>query len=346
MSRLAIVGAGASGLAAAWALRDSDIECTVFEKSRGFSGRAATRGRNGVRYDHGANYIRIESSEVRAVLHDALPTDELVEVEGDVWTFDEFGVIEPGDADSNRAPKWTYRSGISTLGKLLVDQASAKVQRQTRIERLHRDSSGWHVEDMEGATDGPFDFVLLTPPAPQSRDIVAASAWMSATKETVESALAAADYQSQFTVVLACSAPVERPDGCYALLNTDRAHPIAWLSFEDAKPGHVPEGQSVLIVQMAPEWTARHFDAGHDALVSEVRPLVETLLETLLPPLEWTDHQRWRYALPRAAAEAETLRRGEAAGLFFAGDMLVGKGRVGRALQTGLDVADRIQSQV
>jgi hypothetical protein len=346
MSRLAIVGAGVSGLAAAWALRDTDIDITLFEKSRGFSGRAATRGGDGIRYDHGANYISIESDSVRRVLHEALPSDELVEVEGNVWTFDEFGVIEPGDPDSNADPKWTYRSGISTLGKLLAEQADAEVLRQTRVRRLDRTSPTWHVEDTEGMRFGPFDAVLLTPPAPQSRKIVADSAWAAPAKGTVESGLAAAAYQSQFTVVLGCSAPVERPDGCYALLNTDRAHPIAWLSFEEDKPGHVPEGQSVLIVQMSPEWTADHFDAGHDTLVAEVRPLVETLLETPLPPLEWSDHQRWRYALPTSAVDTEALREGEEAGLFFAGDMLVGKGRVGRALQTGLEVAPRVKSHL
>ena len=41
--KLAIIGAGVSGLSAAWALKDSDWEVSVFEKSRGPSGRAATR---------------------------------------------------------------------------------------------------------------------------------------------------------------------------------------------------------------------------------------------------------------------------------------------------------------
>ncbi|MDX1531103.1 MAG: NAD(P)-binding protein, partial [Rhodothermales bacterium] len=59
---LAIIGAGAAGLAAAFGLRDSGVAVTLFEKSRGVSGRAATRRRTADgqtwRYDHGAQYVK------------------------------------------------------------------------------------------------------------------------------------------------------------------------------------------------------------------------------------------------------------------------------------------------
>ena len=58
MNKLAIIGAGPSGLAAAYALKDEPLEITMLEKSRGVSGRAATRRREGACYDHGANYFK------------------------------------------------------------------------------------------------------------------------------------------------------------------------------------------------------------------------------------------------------------------------------------------------
>ena len=42
------------------------------------------------------------------------------------------------------------------------------------------------------------------------------------------------------------------------------------------------------------------------------------------------------------ALRPEILQKAEAAGLFFAGDATVGKGRVSLALRSGLEVADRI----
>ena len=58
MDRVAVVGAGLSGLAAAFKLREQKVEVCLFEKSRGLSGRAASRSRNGCRYDYGANYFK------------------------------------------------------------------------------------------------------------------------------------------------------------------------------------------------------------------------------------------------------------------------------------------------
>ena len=59
-------------------------------------------------------------------------------------------------------------------------------------------------------------------------------------------------------------------------------------------------------------------------------------------PLPWWDSPRWRSAHPFPAADAEGLRAAETRGLYFAGDALVGKGRVGGALQTGLEAAARL----
>ncbi|MFQ3320556.1 MAG: renalase, partial [Natronomonas sp.] len=69
---LAIVGAGAAGAAATYALRDTDVDVTVFEKSRGVCGRAATRRKHGCRYDHGANYVKSNSPRVNELITETL----------------------------------------------------------------------------------------------------------------------------------------------------------------------------------------------------------------------------------------------------------------------------------
>ena len=341
--RLAIVGAGVSGLAAAWALRNTELDVVVFEKSQGYSGRAATRGQHGVRYDHGANYFKIDSERVEHLICSELPTDELVEIPGDVWTFDAEGQVQPGDDDANAASKWTYRNGISTIGKLLAEAANAVVHRETRVEHVERQDGAWRVRTDTAETYGPFDAVLLTPPAPQTIAILQASEGAHSARTALVDAMREARYPSQFTVVLGYDQPISRPGDFFALLNLDRKHPIAWLSFEEDKPGHVPDGQSVLIVQMAPHWTEAHYEASHNVLVDRVVALVEDVLDTSLAAPTWSDHQRWRYALPNKAAATSEMEAAEAAGLFVAGDALVGKGRVQRALGTGLDAATQIR---
>lgn len=331
-----------AGCAAAFALHEAAVDVTLFEKSRGVSGRAATRRRNGVHYDHGANYIKPHNDRVRDLLQAMLPASGLVTIDPPVWTFDEAGTRAPGD--DRDGEKWTYRSGISTVGKLLVEASGATLHRQTRVARVEVQDEGWALWDVNETSLGLFDAVLLTPPAPQTIDLLAASSLPDPLEERLRNALEPADYRSQFSIVLCFAEPLPRPEPWYALVNTDGEHDIAWLSVEDDKPGHVPEGSSVLVVQMAPGWTQAHYDDALEDLVEAVVPLVESLTGWTLPPPAWTDRQRWRYALPNAQADVEALQAGEPHGLFVAGDALVGKGRVSQALEKGLDVAGRIRT--
>ena len=61
--RIAILGAGLAGIAAAQTLRAAGCETVVFEKSRSYGGRCATRIWNGDVVDHGAQYFTVGSSE-------------------------------------------------------------------------------------------------------------------------------------------------------------------------------------------------------------------------------------------------------------------------------------------
>jgi predicted NAD/FAD-dependent oxidoreductase len=347
MSRpsVAVVGAGAAGLAAAWALRDA-AEVVVFEKSRGVAGRAATRRRTTPegtwRYDHGAQYVKTPEGEAHRLIHDVLPTDGLVGIDRPVWTFDGDGRVAPGDEGHDRGGKWTYRAGVSELGKRLAEASGATVRTETAVRRIERTAQGWTVQ-AEGAPDAPFDAVVLTPPAPQSADLVQASALDADLRALLVDGLRRATYRKIYALVLAYAQPLRRPGDAYAFVNTDGAHPVSWIAFEEDKPGHAPRG-SLLIAHMAAGWTRDHYGLDLGDLVAAARPLLGDLLGTPLGEPDWADRQRWRYALPDTAADADALALGAAHGLFFAGDFMAGKGRVHLAVESGLDAADRIRS--
>lgn len=340
--RIALIGAGPAGLATAWAVRDEPVEAIFFEKSRGVSGRATTRRRHGAAYDHGANYFKTTHPAVHHLVHTALPTADLVRIERPVWTFDGGGTLRPGDPAHEAAPKWNYRGGINTLGKLLAASLPFEVRAQVRVERLAQTPAGWQLTSAEGDDLGLFDAVVLTPPAPQTRDLLAAGHLDDALQARLLAATGAVSYRAQLAFMLAFAPSLERPHPFYALVATDAAHPVAWLGFEDDKPGHVPAGESLLVVQMAPGWSKKHYDTPPKHLLPEVVRAVESLLGAPLPSPRWTDHQRWRYALPNGAADAEALAAGAAVGLFFAGDWVAGEGRVAAALQSGLDTGARL----
>ncbi len=334
--RVGIIGAGMAGLGVAIALHDAPVETILIEKSHGPSGRAATRRRDGIAYDHGANFIDLSAvEEVRGVFERWVPEHERAPVAGAIWTHDAEGNRSPGRNEIQQ--RFSLKDGISRLGRHLSEASGAVLRTETRATSVHRAETGWIVEAEEEKTLGPFDALVLTPPAPQAAALLTHD-----DQADLRRALADVSYRSQFSVVLALTHPLPAHDGIYAYLNTDRTHPIAWLSFESRKPGHVPEGQEVLIVQMAHAWTAEHYDDDRDDLAQRATALAEHLLGARLD-VAWHDVQRWRYALPNSALDLSTVRAAEETGLYVAGDAVVGKGRVAESLASGLDVGRRVR---
>ncbi|WP_440989008.1 NAD(P)/FAD-dependent oxidoreductase [Haloarchaeobius baliensis] len=337
---IAVVGAGVAGVGVADACRDTPVEVTLYDKASGISGRAATRRKHGCRYDHGANYIKPgEDAWVDDLLAE-LGSDGLADIELPVWTHDADGTIAEGRGDEG--PKWTYTEGITQFAKRVRKRAGATVHTETRIESIaHEDDGEWTLTDTDGESHGPFDAVVLTPPAPQTADLLAATDWDDERLDRLHVAVDAVAFRTIRTVLLHYPFELERP--WYALVDPDRAHPVGWLSREECKPGHVPDGQSLLVVQMAPDWSVERYDEPLDSAADVVAELVADLLDDArLTDPDWVDDQGWRYALPDSSIDAADARCAEDAGLFVAGDWVAGEGRVHLAFENGRTVGERI----
>lgn len=344
MPRIAIIGAGLSGLAAAFRLSETDHEIVVFEKSKGYAGRAASRLRNGCRYDHGANYFKLNCNEVARLLFEDLPTDDLCRILGDVCPFDRSGTISPGDPVQNAGAKWNYRGGINTLGKLMVEVGQLDVRRESRISALELDKDGWSLSGEGVEETGKFDTILLTAPAPQSVELLGSLSGEEGITLPLIAELKRAQYHSQFSVIFNYLGKYSLPGEAYALINSDREHPIAWLSHENQKAGRVPPGETLLIAQMAPDWTQDHYHEPLATIIEDADKAVRGLLPELdLPRPQWADTQRWRYAHPHTAASLEATKPGAQIGLFLAGDAFIGKGRIPRTIETGFAAAKNIR---
>ena len=339
---VAIVGAGAAGAGAAYALRDADVDLTVFEKSRGVCGRAATRRKNGCTYDHGANYVKSDDDRVSDLLTEVLDDDGLVDIEEPIWTFDGDGEISEGrDADEH---KWSYEAGITQLGKRLFAETDAAIEHGIRVAEPVREDDGWRLRDDGGSDLGAFDAVLLTPPAPQTSDLFGSANWEHRLCRELRRKTATVPYRTIVSAVLHYPFEIDLP--YYGLVNTDKEHHIGWLSREDCKDGHVPDGESLLVVQMANDWSVEHYDVGTTELTDAVSDLVADLLDDddLAVP-DWTDSQFWRYAQPEGSIEDGVLEKAASHDLYFAGDWVAGEARVHAALRSGLETGERMSER-
>jgi len=338
-SHVGVVGAGAAGASAAYALRNAPATVTLFEKSRGLCGRAATRRRGERTYDYGANYCKSDDPVVTDLVTERLPSDGLVEAEGPVWTFDGDGEIAAGrDADDH---KWTWEAGITQLAKRLLAETDATVHRETRVEDLQQTGDGWRLTDDAGTDLGHFDAILLTPPAPQTADLLSTVDRDGDDPTHLTTAVDDVAYRPVLTAVAGYDRPLDRP--YYALVNTDDAHAVGWVAREECKPGHVPAGESLLVIQMGPDWSRRRLEDDPDEWVPDAVDATAALLdESWVADPAWTDHQRWRYALPNDGLDDDLARCLERDGLYLAGDWVVGEGRLHAAARCGLTVGDRI----
>jgi renalase len=333
---IAIIGAGISGLAAAHALQDAGNTVTLFEQSQEVGGRATTQRRDGFIYDSGAQYIKGGSSLSSTLITGRFRTDDLLDIAKPVWIFDAQGSIQEGDPQQNADPKWNYSSGLIALAQRMAGYLMIHTK---GISHLEQTNNGWQLYDTTGNSVGTFERLLITIPAPQAVELLQFSQMATELQNTIIAHLQKARYNPLLSVMLGYfPTPETRP--YYALVNTDKAHPISWLAWEHEKsPARTPANTGLLIAQMAPQYSRDHWHLSDIEIINDVASKVTTLVNENLPEPIFTDIQRWPYALPAEKADADALNALTLPyGLAFCGDAFVG-GRVHLALEHGIAVA-------
>lgn len=340
---IGIIGAGAAASAAAYVLEGTtEAELTVLEKSGGLCGRAATRRRDGITYDYGANYLKDEDSRVRELVTETLDTDGLGRITEPIWVFDETGNVTPGRDSEER--KWVYEQGLTQIAKRLFRETDATVHRRTRVDQIARHDGRWELTDTDGERWGPFDLLLCNPPAPQTAELLRDADWDDPVRETLLNAVDSVAYRTVWTAILGY--PFELDVPYYALVNPAKTHDIGWIAREECKPGHVPNG-SVLIVQANHDWSvARYDDPPAENIAHLASKTADIIGDERLKSPAWTDHQGWRYALPESGTPTEQLRAAESERLYVLGDWVAGEARLHAALRNGLAVGERVAFQL
>ena len=340
MTSVGVIGAGGAAAGAVFEIdrQLAAAEITVFEQSSTLGGRGTARHRGPITYEPGTNYFKDSDERVVELVTETLATDGLVEITEPVWTFTSDEAVSEGRSLEER--KWTYAGGLPQLATRLFAQTTATIHRQTAVQQLTRSDGQWHLTTGD-RRHGPFEVVVVTPPAPETARLLETAAWEAPLRERLQAAIGAVSYRSVWTAVLGYERALEVP--YYALVNVDKAHDIGWLSREECKPGHVPDGQSVLIVQSSDEWAKNHFDAPPEENVRTLAAGAASILDTeFLAEPAWSDHQGWRYALPEGGVASEPITAARADGLYFAGDWIPGEGRLPAAVRCGLDTGDAI----
>ena len=313
-ARIAVIGAGMAGLICAERLKAAGHRPVVFEKSRGTGGRLATRRGPHGGFDHGAQFVTARGEGFTARL--AALTEAGAAAP---W--------RPRGQDKAERDNWrTGRPGMSGLIKPIA--AALDVRTGLRLAGARRDpSQGWELDFETGESEGGYDALLITAPAPQSAELARAAG--------------AADLAPDGVVLAPCWAGMlvfDAPfhSGLDVLAADDDG--LAFAAREASRPGRDAATER-WVAHADPAWSREHLETAPEDVAPALFDLFRARFADSPAPAAMSAH-RWRYAkVETALGEAciwdETRRIG------FAGDWCLGP-RVEAAFDSGAALAERV----
>ena len=331
---IAVIGAGMAGLSCATALQQAGFQVSVFDKSRGPSGRMSTRRGAGWQCDHGAQYFTARDPHFRAEV-------ALWELAGAaarwipvVHVFDGSGAPTLCRASE----RFVGTPRMTAPAALLA--APLTLHCATAITGVRRDGAGWRLKGQsenqsEGQFDDQFDdpsrghynAVVLAVPAPQAVPL------LHPLSPGMAALAAGAVMRGCWSMMLQFPAPLALAfDAAFV-----HQGPLRWIARDSSKPGR--DGGDTWLLHASAEWSDAHIELDAERVAAELLAAFVALGGA--EPHSWSAH-RWRYASTDPALGAVCIWEAELS-LGMCGDWLNG-GTVEAAWLSGRALAQRMIS--
>jgi photolyase PhrII len=320
--RIAVVGAGLAGAAAARALVDQGHAVTVYEKSRGAGGRMATRRTPEGQWDFGAQYFHARDPRFRRQVADWRARAVVAPWAGRIANLRR-GEYSAGTRDDARL---VGVPGMNALARDLL--AGIELRTLAKVDAIARDSGNWRLLDDAGARLGDADAVLLALPPAQAAPLVEGSSALLARAR-------AASMQPAWSVRVRLATPLGLP--------FDAAHvgdsALGWIACDDSRPGRGGRGLH-WVLQATSAWSVAQLELDPVDACAQLLDAWRAALGAATPVIAGAEAHRWRYALAAGEAGPEfAWDPGLALGL--AGDWLRGA-RVEDAWLSGTALAGAV----
>lgn len=317
---VAIIGAGIAGLSCASQLQQAGINVTLFDKSRGPSGRMSTRRGEGWQCDHGAQYFTARDPAFLA----------------EVARWQAAGVAAPwqprlaafGRADEHQPDagleRFVGKPRMTAPARFLADRLDVRLQ--ATVCALMPEGGRWRLETHEsGLMPACYDAVLLAVPAPQAVPL------LQAFSGELAALPAQAVMRGSWTLMLRYA---QRPALDFDAAFVNRG-PLRWIARDSSKPGRA--GDETWLLHATAEWSEAHIEDDAKTVAAALLAAFSELGAP--PPAAWTAH-RWRYADSAPALTQECIWNA-ALRIGLCGDWLNG-GRVEGAWLGGRALGQRV----
>ena len=203
--KIAVVGAGLSGLTAGKILASSGHEVVVYEKSRGFGGRMATRyaGKDlEYRLDHGVSHFSATDSTFKTVLED-WKTKGLVQEWGQYFSYFNGEKLLPR-TPLEESNLYTSTTGMNQIGRYMGRICDvvfeSKIGGITYFGENRTRKKPWILNFQSGSVVSA-DAVIISTPAPQAYGVLGMTQDETDTFKMVRR-IDEIHYQSAFTLMI------------------------------------------------------------------------------------------------------------------------------------------------
>ncbi|WP_162130545.1 NAD(P)/FAD-dependent oxidoreductase [Schlesneria paludicola] len=319
--RVAVVGAGISGLSCARILHEHGFNVTIFEKSRGSGGRTATRRADpDLEFDHGAQYFTVTDPLFEPLVQSWIERGIAAEWHGRIVEID-------GSIVKVKPPlpkRYVGVPGMTAMARQLAHDVP--IQLQSRIVQVIRDDRIWRIIDEGGRAYGPFDDLVVSLPSTQAADLLG--------EHPLAMEIRAIPMNPCWAVMVAFERPVNvNWDGAFV-----HQSPLAWVARNSSKPGRKPSPET-WVLHANPEWSVTHLKSHQEDAARLLLDEFVSLTMTASTPIHLEAH-RWMFSSTPLSLDRLVLFD-ENIGLVACGDWLAG-GRVEGAFRSGNAAAARL----
>ncbi len=265
MQKIAIIGAGLSGLTLANQLKNH-FEITLFEKSRGVGGRMSTRYSGTYTFNHGAGHFTITHPAFKEFLKLHLKNGTIIPTTPKMVTIQNKQMT----AHQESILYYTVHPRMNHLCKIL--STDIDVHLNTEINSLSKEGLTWSLMTKQNKTFKYYNWIISTAPGPQTMHLLPLC--FSQHKK-----LSHYEMQSCICLMLGFKNPLK--------LDFD----IAVVKNEPIERIH-QQTHHTLIIQTTHDWARANQSSTHieQSLLDNLRQLIR------IPQPYCINHHFWRYA--------------------------------------------------
>ena len=327
MTRVAVIGAGLSGLVAARKLQEcSDV--TVFEKSRGFGGRMATRYGGDFEFDHGAQFFTARSPEFQDFLEPLIANGTVACWHARFVELQRHTVTATSEWD-DAYPHYVGAPRMNAIGRYLAGELT--IQQNTAVAQLDREADGWRLADSDGNALGHFDWVVCAVPAAQAAALLPSDSRLQRLAAEVK-------MRACFALMLGFDKPLLLPWQAALVSNAD----ISWVSVNSSKPQR--SDRFTLVAHSTNAYADTNVDEALSTVQKHLLGEVSAVIGIDCEQASFCQLQRWRYANAEKTSAPAYLLDAEMQ-LAGCGDWLR-HGRVEAAFLSGWELAAKLRSKL